>query len=146
MSKQISTAKNLKNGFVELSFDDGTTDEIDGNKLIEIAILAKYPTLEYCKKVFDSLECKMMKKTRDGRHYSGYNLFIVNNKELIQEKIQATEEQTGKRLVPPQVAGPLWKSNKKAQVLYNLAVQWVNAWNSLDDNHLFEIENVGDLN
>lgn len=146
MSKQIKTAKNLRNGFVELSFDDGTTDEIDGNTLIGIAILAKYPKLKYCKKVFDELECKMMPPTRDGRNYSGYNLFIASNKEKIQKKIQEELKQTGKRLLPPQVAGPIWKEDKRIQVLYNLAVQWVNAWNSLDDNHLFEIENVGDLN
>ena len=70
---------------------------------------------------------------------------ISIGKEKIQKKIQEELKQTGKRLLPPQVAGPIWKEDKRIQVLYNLAVQWVNAWNSLDDL-TFEIENVGDLN
>ena len=130
MDKVIKCEK--QGDHVLLTFEDGTTNTLCVKALKELTIIEKDPSLKFCKEVFDRIGAVMMRPPRDGRSYSGYNLFIHTNQATIKEIIRLEYELKGERLIPPQVAGKLWKADKKEQVLYNLAVQWVNEWNKTD--------------
>ena len=49
-------------------------------------------------------------KVKKPRKKSGYNIFISENKGLLNEKIAEILKATGERKTPPSIAGPLWKA------------------------------------
>ena len=53
---------------------------------------------------------KKENKVKKPRKKSGYNVFISENKALLNEKIAEILKDTGERKTPPSIAGPLWKA------------------------------------
>ena len=65
-------------------------------------------------------EKKKEKKEKKPRKKSGYNVFIAENKEMLNEKISEILKETGQRKTPPSIAGPLWKAlSDEEKKVYN---------------------------
>lgn len=59
-------------------------------------------------------------KVKKPRKKSGYNIFISDNKEMLNEKIAEILKETGEKKTPPSVAGPLWKAlSDEEKKVYN---------------------------
>ena len=61
-----------------------------------------------------------VKKEKKPRKKSGYNVFIAENKAMLNEKISEILKETGQRKTPPSIAGPLWKAlSDEEKKVYN---------------------------
>ena len=61
-----------------------------------------------------------VEKVKKPRKKSGYNIFISDNKAMLNEKIAKILEETGEKKTPPSVAGPLWKAlSDEEKKVYN---------------------------
>ena len=63
---------------------------------------------------------KKENKVKKPRKKSGYNVFIADNKVMLNEKIAEILKETGERKTPPSIAGPLWKAlSDEEKKVYN---------------------------